>query len=317
MIQDIEPRHLVNQYEPKEPQKNDKIIIFRGNEILVKIVREVRTQDTEESAVNGEKMVGDYMTYGALADMSSKLGIDVPECRYIFTIGEEAFFLADMPKEHLDELTVLESSNHYGYYKMYDLRRMEPKEVVFAGSTAWHIYHWYHTSRFCGVCGSKTVHDFKERMVKCPECGNLVFPRLVPAVIVGLRDGDRLMMTKYAGRAYKRYALIAGFTEIGETVEETVAREVMEEVGVKVRNITYYKSQPWGFDSDLLLGYYCDLDGDSDIRMDENELSVAEWVDYKDIPDYHEGLSLTEEMMNTFKRERMAIHQNDAQNVPD
>lgn len=62
-------------------------------------------------------------------------------------------------------------------------------------------------------------------------------------------------MTKYAGREYKRYALIAGFTEIGETAEETVHREVMEEVGLKVKNIRYYKSQPWGFDSNLLMGF--------------------------------------------------------------
>lgn len=309
MIQDIGPHFLQNQYEEKQPQMEDRVVIFRGNEILVKVIKETATLDTEQSAVNGEKMVADYMTYQELEKVSKLLGIEAPECRYIFAIGGVHYFLCDMPKEHLDSLVDMAMECRYGYYKMYDLRRMEPKDVVFAGATAWHIYRWYHTSRFCGVCGTRTVHDMKERMVKCPACGNLIFPRLVPAVIVGLRDGDRLMMTKYAGRAYKRYALIAGFTEIGETVEETVAREVMEEVGVKVKNITYYKSQPWGFDSDLLLGYYCDLDGDDQVRMDENELSVAEWVDYKDIPDYHEGLSLTEEMMNTFKAERMKAHE--------
>ena len=75
------------------------------------------------------------------------------------------------------------------------------------------------------------------------------------------------MMTKYAGREYKRYALIAGFTEIGETVEETVHREVMEEVGLKVKNIRYYKSQPWGFDSNLLMGFFCDLAEEGEIRL--------------------------------------------------
>ena len=88
-------------------------------------------------------------------------------------------------------------------------------------------------------------------MLQCPVCNNMVFPKIAPAVIIGLTNNDQIMMTKYAGREYKRYALIAGFTEIGETAEETVHREVMEEVGLKVKNIRYYKSQPWGFDSNL------------------------------------------------------------------
>ena len=93
-----------------------------------------------------------------------------------------------------------------------------------------------------------------QRMLQCPCCANMVFPKIAPAVIVGVTHGDKILMTKYAGREYKRYALIAGFTEIGETAEETVKREVMEEVGLTVKNIRYYKSQPWGFDSNLLLG---------------------------------------------------------------
>ena len=124
----------------------------------------------------------------------------------------------------------------------------------------------------------------------------MVFPKIAPAVIVGVTHGDKILMTKYAGREYKRYALIAGFTEIGETAEETVKREVMEEVGLTVKNIRYYKSQPWGFDSNLLLGYFCELA--------EEGLSVAEWVDYHDIPEDKEKLSLTHEMMTYFKEQR-------------
>ncbi len=88
---------------------------------------------------------------------------------------------------------------------------------------------------------------------------------------------------------YKRYALIAGFTEIGETAEETVMREVQEEVGLKVKNIHYYKSQPWGFDQNLLLGYFCELDGERDIVLDTGELATAEWVHYSDVPEDPEG----------------------------
>lgn len=283
MIQDIEPKHLNNHYEKKQPSIKDRIMVFRDKMVFVK----------EE---NGE---AEFLSYGRLVLICREKKVPVPDCRYIFTLGDEAYFLAEFP-----EVT----EEGFEFRKMFELRRMQPKEAVFAGATAWHLYNWYHTNQFCGVCGRKMNHDDKERMLRCPSCGNMVFPRLVPAVIVGLTDGDRLLMTKYAGREYKRYALIAGFTEIGETMEETVAREVMEEVGLRVKNIKYYKSQPWGFDSDLLLGFYCELDDDGPIRMDEDELSVAEWVDYKDIPDYHEGLSLTEEMMNHFKMQREKVH---------
>ena len=140
--------------------------------------------------------------------------------------------------------------------------------------------------------------------MRCPSCGNMVFPKIAPAVIAGVVHKNKILMTKYANRDYKRYALIAGFTEIGETAEETVAREVFEEAGVHVKNIRYYKCQPWGFDSNLLLGYFAELDGDGDITMDAEELSLAEWVSRDDIEveqDDRTNLSLTHEMMMFFK----------------
>jgi NAD+ diphosphatase len=120
-------------------------------------------------------------------------------------------------------------------------------------------------------------------------------------VIVAVTDGDKLLLSKYAGRAYTRYALLAGYTEIGETIEQTVHREVMEEVGLRVKNLRYYKSQPWGTEQDLLLGYFCDLDGDDTIDLDEDELSTAEWVHRDDMNMEDDGFSLTREMMVAFQ----------------
>jgi len=168
--------------------------------------------------------------------------------------------------------------------------------------TAYHLYVWYRNNRFCGHCGTATIHDEKERMLRCPQCGNMIFPRISPAVIVAVVDGSKILMSKYAGREYKRYALIAGFTEIGETAEETVAREVMEEVGLSVKNIRYYKSQPWGIDGNLLLGFFADLDGDGTIRLDEEELAEAEWFERDAMPAHDDGISLTREMMGVFER---------------
>ena len=143
--------------------------------------------------------------------------------------------------------------------------------------------------------------DHKERMLYCPECHNMVYPRISPAVIVGVLNGDQILMSKYAGRAYTNYALIAGFTEIGESAEQTVAREVMEEVGLRVKNIRYYKSQPWAFSGSLLMGFFCDLDGDDKIILDKNELAEAGWFRRSEIDLADDHISLTREMIMQFK----------------
>ena len=112
------------------------------------------------------------------------------------------------------------------------------------------------------------------------------------------RDGRKKKKKK---KKIPFYALVAGFNEIGETLEETVAREVMEEVGLKVKNIRYYKSQPWGIVDDLLAGFYCDVDGSTEIRLDRNELKEAVWVERKDVEGQPHDLSLTNEMMVVFR----------------
>ena len=184
------------------------------------------------------------------------------------------------------------------------LRSGDPRHLAFASITGHQLYLWYQSRRFCGKCGKPMSHSDKERMMYCKHCGQIEYPVLCPAVIVAVTDGDRLLLTKYEGRDYKRYALIAGFAEIGESIEDTVRREVMEEVGLKVKNIRYYKSQPWSFSGTLLFGFFCDLDGDDAITLDTEELSVACWFSRDEIPDDGENVSLTREMMRIFKTSR-------------
>lgn len=283
MIQDIEPCKFNNQYSNRrEPEERDMVLSFSEKMIFARVV-------------DDEKRL-EFMTYGELKKMTGR-DRKIEDLEYLFSIDDTAYFLWNGD----NRLTV----PGYDYRSMYKTRACHPKTAVLAAATGWHLSLWYRTNRFCGACGERTVHDEKERMLRCPSCGRLIFPVIAPAVIVGVIDGDRIILTKYAGREYKRYALIAGFTEIGESAEQTVRREVMEEVGISVKNITYYKSQPWGYDSNLLMGYFCQADipegGDGHLTIDRQELATGEWVNRDDIPDYPEHLSLTHEMMVYFK----------------
>lgn len=144
-----------------------------------------------------------------------------------------------------------------------------------------------------------------ERAMRCPVCGKLSYPQICPCVIVGITDGDRILMTKYASghSKYKKYALVAGYAEVGESLEAAVRREVMEEVGLKVKNIRYYKSQPWSFTDTLLVGFFCDVDGTAEITMDADELSAAEWFERSRLPEERSEacISLTGEMVDAFR----------------
>lgn len=278
LIQEINPR-LDNQYKNIKAQSTDKVLIYHDNDIFIK---------EDQGQIN-------FPTVDEILAIT-----DTNDLRYYFSIGADNYFGFEMTDAAISKLQSAMEPSGFTWHRMFSLRSMCPQDRIMAAATGWHLHTWYRANRFCGVCGKPTIHDHKLRMVKCPACGNMIFPKLLPAVIVGVRNGDHIMLTKYRDREYTRYALIAGFVEIGESVEATVAREVMEEVGLKVKNITYYKSQPWGFDGDILMGYFCDVDGDVEITMDESELSKACWMHYSQVPEY-DNLSLTSEMMKYFR----------------
>lgn len=272
MIQDIFPEKLDNQYDPERvPDLTSYVMHFSPGGLLIR---------KEGSDC--------FFTFGELSASSLSSLI------YLFSISGRSYFLSTAR-----DLTLPSSGI---YVNLHDFREnfSFEKHQLLAAFTAFHLYSWYDQNRFCGRCGSPLSHSKSERALICPSCAATFYPRIVPAVIVGVRKGDELLLTKYK-RGYEHYALIAGFAEIGETLEETVAREVMEEAGIRVKNISYYKSQPWGIVQDLLAGFFCDVDGDPTITMDEGELKMAEWKKREEILLQPDDLSLTNEMMKRFK----------------
>lgn len=147
-------------------------------------------------------------------------------------------------------------------------------------------------------------HSTEERAMECPICKNIIYPKIFPAIIAGVVHEDKILLTRYAqqGRNY-HYALVAGFCEVGETIEETVHREVLEETGVRVKDLKYYKSQPWASSQSLLSGFFAKLDGDEHIHIDKHELSMAKWVKREDLKELNpeKDISLTAEMIEYFR----------------
>ena len=284
MIQDIHGIYH-NEYQELIPEQDDCVMFVQGRSVLM-------SRDSEQTIR--------YITYGELRKASGG-DISADACRYLFSIENqgitEKYFLGN---SHMITPQLMEK---YEYRQQNVFRTMKSEDRAFAGITACQLANWYENTQFCGKCGTRLEHDKVERMMKCPKCGAMHYPKISPAVIVAVTNGDKILMTKYAGRDYKKYALIAGFTEIGETIEDTVRREVMEEVGIHVKNIRYYKSQPWSFTDTILMGFYCELDGEDTITMDAHELSVAEWIQRENIPTEYDGISLTNEMIMRFKEE--------------
>ena len=278
MIQDIDPHRLDMTYRLREPAGDDFVVVVRGGKILLR--------DGE-----GEG--------GATLPRVAQLEAAVPALRdtlaYLFSIDADGVHQFTGEPEDIPGFTFKDT---------FFLRTFQPGWIAFAAVTACHLGTWYAANRFCGCCGAKMEHKSDERAMLCADCGNVVYPRISPAVVVGVVDGDRILMTRYANRPNNTAmtALVAGFMEVGETLEGTVAREVGEEVGLKVKNIRYYRSQPWAFSGSVLVGFYADVDGSTEITVDETELQEAAWVARENIADNLNTLSLTATMVDAFRR---------------
>lgn len=165
-----------------------------------------------------------------------------------------------------------------------DLRRAAaewPAEQASAFAYARGMLYWHARNRFCGVCGGAVEFRRAGFVGHCAQCGTDHYPRVDPAVIVAVSDGERLLLGRQAAWPPRRWSVIAGFVEPGETLEQTVRREVFEETRVRVRDCRYLGAQPWPFPGALMLGFCAD--GEPDAPQVDGELEAARWFDRDDI----------------------------------
>ena len=210
---------------------------------------------------------------------------NVEFCLYIGQyFDKKAFAVNVKTDESFKDLREIYEINH-------DLYQIAAKAVL--------VRDWYISYQFCGRCGQKTVLDEKDMMLKCPSCGQVHYPRIAPAIIVAIRKDDELLMAKHSYHDNIRYALIAGFVEPGESVEEAVHREVLEEVGIKIKNLKYQKSQTWPFPNSLMLAFTAEYES-GDINVDGDEIVNAKWFKKDEIIRYGSDISISDWLIQKF-----------------
>lgn len=227
-----------------------------------------------------------------LAPSAEQLGVAPLRTLYLGTFEEIPCFAAEAPADAADP----EGLAFRPLRPLYDV--MEEDLFHLAGK-AIQMIAWDGTHQFCGRCGTQTVLSQIERSRECPECGLVSYPRLAPAVITAILKDKQILLAHARHFQNNMYGLIAGFVEPGETLEDCVKREIMEEVGIKVNNIRYFSSQQWPFPHSLMVGFVADYES-GEINVDGEEIAHAAWFDPDNLPNIPPKVSIARKIIDWY-----------------
>ncbi len=222
----------------------------------------------------------------------SELGLAIIRQQYLGTFDGQPCYSVELD----ESATVLAGMVLKGLRQAYAFLGVDLFTVA---GRAIQIVNWDQTHQFCGRCGAKTVHHKIDRAKECPECKLINFPRLSPAIIVCIRRGEEILLARAPYWPERMHSVLAGFVEPGETLEQAVEREVMEEVGITVKNIKYFGSQPWPFPNSLMLGFTADYAG-GEIDIDPIEIEAASWFTIDNLPKLSSQMSISRWLIDDF-----------------
>lgn len=269
------PEFIVGIEPPADRMEKALWFIFRGREILLKV----------------------HKNPGAIPRLVDlrELGLSGIREQYLGTLKGTHCYSVELP----DNTDAPEGM------KFVDLRQAysEINEECFAlVNKAVQIMEWDRTNQFCSRCGTKTLQKPGERGKECPECGELFYPRISPAVIVLIRKGHEILLARSPNFPPDMYSLIAGFVEPGETAEAAVIREIKEEVGIEVKNIRYFGTQAWPFPNSLMIGFTAEYKS-GEIQPDGFEIEDAEWFSAEKLPSLPGKISISRKLIDHFLEE--------------
>lgn len=203
---------------------------------------------------------------------------------YLGTWGNRHIFAGEVQKE-------CQAPRGWSFISFRLLHGAISEELFAIAGKAMQLLHWDRVNQYCGCCGSKTFARENERCLECTSCGHLAYPKLTPAIMALVRREGKILLARGSHFPEKFYSVLAGYVDPGETLEQCVMREVFEEVGINVKNVCYFGSQPWPFSYSLMMGFTCDWES-GEIDLNPAELEDAGWFDSSRVPQLPAHLSL-------------------------
>jgi NAD+ diphosphatase len=278
MIQDISPHRFNNEFRFNlEPDDNDLIFFFKENLLLLKFINNEYSVPTRRELFRKT---------------------DIPRANFLFSFNEIPCYLVWDCMVPDDPVFVFKEISFF--------RIIKQNEIAWISIVACQLMNWYHQNRYCGNCGSPTHEKTEERALTCSKCGHTVFPKISPAIIVAIIKDDKILLANNANFRANWYSLVAGYADIGESLEETVIREVREEVGIEVKNLRYFKSQPWPISGSMMIGFFAEADDSQVIIVDEKEITEAKWFKRGCLPDHPPAsISIAGEMIERFENNEL------------
>jgi NADH pyrophosphatase NudC (nudix superfamily) len=258
------------EYNKKKPLDNDLIFVFDLDQNIF---------------LNKNNQIPLYYEISSFYDNNQDL--------FCFAkIDNQDCFL--LPYEHLYEKNNLTSV--YMKQAWYYILETSIAKIAIKGC---HINHWLLTNKYCGKCSNVLSHSSQELALYCQKCNRTLFPKISPCIMVLIIKGDQILLARSPHFIKNMYSPLAGFIEAGETAEQAIHREVYEEVGLKVKNIRYVKSQPWPFPNSLILGYIAEYDSGS-ISIDPKEIEKADWFYKHDLPELSDKQSISRQLIDFY-----------------
>lgn len=277
MIHEIFPHRLNITYLANENiGERDYVLHYDGNSLLLK----TSSNDLEIPRKKDLSIISDNTEY-----------------TFVFALNGVSCFLI------WDKLKAVES--HFIYKEIDFFRTIRQQEIAWISIVGYHLMNWYSLNKFCGKCGTRTQQKPDERALICPECNTIVYPKISPAIIVAIICNNKILLARGSNFKGDWYSLIAGYVDVGESLEEALIREVKEEVGLDINKIRYFKSQPWPLSGSMMIGFIAEADENQPISIDENEIAEAAWFTRGNLPKHSSNLSIAGEMIEKFEKEEL------------
>ena len=252
---------------------NNILIIFKNNKILYE--PNLQTFLLQQDLLNIN--LKDYLYIGIGNNGNDVYAVDISNSKDDINIGYKS---------------IVE------YYLRHLLAISNPDDIVLMGR-ANQLLHWIRSNKYSGYSGELNKFNIKEQALYCPTTSSMTYPLISPCVLAMVTKGKEILLARNNLFPEGLFSVLAGFVEVSESAEETVMREVMEEVGIKVKNIQYIGSQPWPFPSQLMLGFKCEYES-GDLVIDEDEIVEANWYTADNLPYVPPTSSLSGKLISLF-----------------